>query len=273
MAEETPALEEGKEPQGAPDTGAEEAPQTEQADETPEAIVDLARKAGWTPKDEFKGNPEKWKPAEDYLLFGKDNARSMSREMRGLRDQIDRLSRTSATIMEDRLAAQEAHWKAVHEKAVKDDNFDLAERALGERVKITQAKASQPSNEQPPETAEFVERHKSWFGVDRLATLEAKQVAEALARDGEPVTVQLREAERAVKRKFPELFSQGKPAPGVAATRTRTAGTTSREKKYADMPPESRAMADDYFRRHKLDKEDFAKSYWADAANQERKAG
>lgn len=269
MAEENQALDEGKE---ALVTSEEvvEAPTNEPADETPEAVIELARKAGWTPKEEFKGNPDKWKPAEDYLLFGKDNARSMSREMRGLRDQLDRLSRTSATIMEDRLAAQEAHWKAIHAKAVKDDDLELAEQAMSKRIEISQAKAAQPTNETPPETADFIERHKSWFGVDPLATAHAESIAEQLARKGHPPAVQLREAERAVRKQFPELFPQGKPAPGVAAPRGRTAGTTPRAKGYADMPPESRAMADDYQRRHGVDKEAFAKSYWADL---ERKAG
>lgn len=258
-----------------PDTGEEErkdAPDEQTNDQTPdlpEAVTELARKAGWTPREEFRGNPDKWKPADEYLLVGKENVRSMSRDLRGMRDQLDRVTRTSSQLLEDKLAERDAHWQRVHSQAVEEGDTALADRAVDERMKL-KAAAPQTQPGPPPETADFVERNKAWWGVDRLATLRARTIAEELAKEGVPPAEQLREAERAIRKEFPEHFAQAKSPPGVNGPRTRTADIRSRAKGYNDMPEESRKMADDYERRHGVKKEDFARSYWAET---ERKVG
>jgi hypothetical protein len=260
-----PALEEGLDPNAAPAEGA--APE----DDTPEPIRNLASEMGWVPKDQFRGDPNDWKPASDFIKAGRDINRGLSRDLRTMRDQIDRLGRTSSQLLEDKLAERDQYWKNVHAKAVEEGDVSLAERASDERLKLKQSAPADTG--EPAETQDFRQRNDAWFGKDDLATIRAMEVAEQARKLGKSIPDQLAAAERAVKREFPELFKAPKAAPSTQTGTSRTATTSSKAKGFADMPPESQKMARDYETRHGIKPEDFAKSYWADQAKRERKVG
>lgn len=241
--------------------GVAEVAEVEEA-KPPRTVEDLATELGWKPEAEWKG--EGWQPAEDYLRAPRERRDDSKREIRGLRDQIDRLASTSSQILADRLAERDAHWAKVQAKAVEDGDHAAVNKAVEERLKLKDN--APPDRGLPPETIAFMEDNKDWFGKDRLATAHAKRVAAELAQDGEPTDVQLKEALRSVKRTFPELFPAAKPPPGTQTGASRAANTGSKAKGFADMPPESQAMAKDYLKRHGMALEDFAKSYWHNEA-------
>lgn len=241
----------------------------------PGPIEELASKMGWAPKDQFRGNQDDWKPADEFILASKDINRNLSKELRGMRDQIDRVTRTSAQILEDKLAEKDAYWRGIHAKAVEDGNVELAERASDERGKIREAKSGPQDNGEPPETAEFRSRNVSWFGSNTPATIRAMEVAEQARKLGKDVSGQLDAAEQVVRREFPELFktASGKAAPVTQTGTSRAAPTSSRTKGFNDMPPESQKMARDYQEKHGVKVEDFAKSYWAEESRRQRRVG
>lgn len=266
MAEETDG-QEVVEPEVAP---VEEAETEEQQEQPADPVESLARELGWRPKEEFRGDETQWKPAADFIRDGRDVQRTMSRELRSVRDEVSRISRTSSQLLADKLAEQENYWRNVHRKAVEDGDHSMAERAVQERDKI-KAAAPEPVNDLPPETTDFMERNKAWFGKDPLATLRAKQVAKGLADDGLSIPEQLRQAERAIRKEFPELFpAQAKQPAAVQTAQARSSPTGSRKKGFADMPAESQRMAQSYLKEHGIPLEKFAESYWQD---QERKVG
>lgn len=267
MADEQLAPAGELEPDAAPAAG-EQAPENE----APDPVAALAMELNWKPKDKWEGPEEQWKPADEFIKAGRDISRSMHRELKGLRDQVDRMGRVSSQLLDDKIAERDRYWQGIQAKAVEEGDNALVERAVSERIKLKD-QVPAPTGA-PPETQDFIARNESWFGKDPLATAHAKQVAQALANEGYPNDVQLREAERAVKKQFPELFPKPKQAPGVNGPTNRTASATSREKGFADMPAASQAMAKEYQQRHGVKLEDFAKSYWADLANNnERKVG
>src|ERR1700743_3022707 len=47
-----------------------------------------AGKKGWVPKDKFKGPPEKWKPASQFLADGDKFQKSTQRELLELRQKV-----------------------------------------------------------------------------------------------------------------------------------------------------------------------------------------
>lgn len=239
-------------------------------------IETLASDLGWTPKDQFRGNPEKWKPADEFIRASRDINQNLHREIRSLRDQVGRMETTSARLLEDtvstRIAERDAYWQRVHKQAVEKDDPELAEQAVQERIKIaTQREAAKaPANGNgglPPETAAFIERNKTWWDKDPLAQMRAQEIADGLAKRGVPVAEQLAQAERAIRREFPEHFpAPAKTPPGTQTGTSRAATTRSSRKGYADMPAESQAMAREYQTRHGIPLEKFAESYWKDQA-------
>lgn len=251
---------------GVIDASADEDTQTEQTTDPVEA---LALDMGWKPKDQFAGNPDDWRPASDFIRASRDINRSLSRELKGVREQISRLSHTSSQLLADKIAERDAYWQREHARAVEEGDTAAAERAVTERIKLKDETPQGP--EVPPETADFIERNKGWFNVDPGATLRAQEIANGLAQRGVPIAEQLRQAERLVKKEFPELFPAPTKAPAAVQTgQARTAATGSRVKGFADMPAESQKMAREYEQRHGIKPEDFAKSYWADQAKQRR---
>lgn len=273
MADE-PALPDGGEDPNTPPVEGEAVTDPNTNDEAPadDPIATLASEMGWVPQDQFRGDPAEWKPAADFIKTGHEIQRTVSRELRSVREELGRVTRTSGQLMADAIAERDAHWKRVQDKAVEDGDTATAERAFNERAKLKETTAEPAS--QPPETSDFVERHKTWFGKDPLATMRAKEIADRLAKDGYPAAEQLVQVERAIRKEFPEHFAPPAKRPAAVDTATsRSANRSSVKRGYNDMPPESRKMADDYLKRHGIPLEKFAESFWADPANHERKVG
>jgi hypothetical protein len=260
------------EAEGAVVASEEEAAEAQQIEEQePEAVVSLASELGWKPKDQYRGDPNDWKPATDFIRASRDINQSLSRELRGVRDQVSRMESVSSQLLRDKLAERDAYWANQQAEAVKDGDHAAVDRIVSERLKIRQEAV--PVDDTPPETQDFIERNKAWFGKDRLATMRAREICGQLAKDGVPPAEQLRDAERAIRKEYPELFpTPAKQAPGVQTATSRNASTTSRKKGFADMPSESQQMAISYEKEHGVKREKFAESYWADV-EKGRRAG
>jgi hypothetical protein len=238
-------------------------------EQEPEAVVTLASELGWKPKDQFRGDPDDWRPAADFIRASRDINQSLSRELRGVRDQVTRMERVSSELLRDKLAERDAYWASQQAKAVEDGDSAAVDRIVSKRIELRQS--APVADDTPPETVDFMERNKAWFGKDRLATLRAREVCGQLAKEGVSPAEQLRDAERAVRKEFPELFpAPAKQAPGVQTATSRNATPANRRKGFADMPAESQQMAVQYQKDHGIPKEKFAESYWADVEKNRR---
>jgi hypothetical protein len=232
-------------------------------------IAALATELGWAPKDQFRGNPDDWKPADEFIRAGREIQRNLSRDVKGLKDTVSNMSRTSAALLEQQLERQRAELEAQHVRAV-DEGDPVAARQLSR--KIDRLEDPMPSVQTPPEALAFAERNKSWFGRsgDPLATARAHEIAERLAAQGYSAAEQLAAAERGVKKEFPELFPAPAKAPAsVAAPASRTATTTSRET-FHHMPKAAQDTARDMVERGVIPSTDPYVKNWFE---QQRKVG
>ncbi|MFV2058128.1 MAG: hypothetical protein ACC707_16805, partial [Thiohalomonadales bacterium] len=50
-------------------------------------IEERAFKMGWVPKEDFKGNPDMWRPAADFVERGETMIPFLNRRIRGLEQQ------------------------------------------------------------------------------------------------------------------------------------------------------------------------------------------
>lgn len=258
------------EPEGAPDDQAPP-PADEPGQDSPPpqapGLEDLAREVGWKPEAEWKGDKSKWTPADEFLRHKAQKAERVSDEIRGVREQLDRLSRTSAAIAERAIAEERAKLQRQFEEAVGRGDANAAYR-LGQQLDATQV----PSDD-PVRTGyeSFVQRNP-WFNDDSDARAYAIGVAE-LNKD-KPPEEQFRLAEAAVRRKFPELFGDQQQAPArrqaaplVNAPTSRASQSAPRARGVADLPREARDIGKDFVRRGRVSSlEDYAKMYWQENA-------
>jgi hypothetical protein len=129
--------------------------------------------------------------------------------------------------------------------------------------------AKQPATNAPsPEAQSFADRNATWFNKpgNEYATSRAIEICNTLASQGyTDHGQQLRIAEQRLRQEMPQLFGMnGKPAPGVNAPGSRTAGPSNRQKGFADMPKQAQDIANDLVARDKIKStDDYVKNYFA----------
>jgi hypothetical protein len=242
--------------------------QADQTNEVPEPIVNLASELGWVPKDQFRGDPEKWRPADEFIRAGRDIQQTLSKELRSVKQEVERFGRVAAGITQDRVRQTEQHWQQKLAEAVDAGDHEAANQAVDQIKRVEQT----PRPGAPPEVDEWRSRNP-WFDKDPLAKLRAAELSDKLAKSGvTDVSEQLREVERAIRKEFPEHFpAKAKDPPATQTGHSRKAAPSNRAKGFADMPAESQQMAKDMVRRNpSVTLEAIAKSYWSDVANQGR---
>jgi hypothetical protein len=252
MADEDLAPGGESEPDNAPDG---EARQPEQND-TPEAVEPspydaLAGEMGWVPKDQFRGNPDDWKPADEFIRAGRDIQRNLSRELKEVRGTLDKVGQTTEAILADKLAERDAYWASQRVEAIKDGDVEAVERIDQTRQQLRQ----QMPGVQPaptPEGKSFADKHSNWFGKDTEATEYATKRCLHYAEMGLSHTRQLAAVEKDMKDLFPDLFPEQKPgrnAPMVNTSNSRSAGPSNRKKGFSDLTPAEQKVARDMAER------------------------
>lgn len=85
-----------------------------------------AREQGWRPKEEFEGDPNKWRPAKDFVergeLFGKID--SMGKELKETRKALKMLQEHHSKVKETEYNNALKELKALQKKHLEEGNSD-----------------------------------------------------------------------------------------------------------------------------------------------------
>lgn len=230
---------------------------------SPPTVDDLASEMGWRPKDEWRGDPDKWKPAHEFMRATVDVNRKVTNRLKGVEDQLATMARTSAQITEQALAKQRQEILDARKDAIDMGDHaavDEADRALRELPQF------EPAAVIPSEVQDFKSRN-TWFGQDKDATVWATNRAGELARQGISEARQVQIVEREAKGLFPELFPEAapraKPAP-LNAPGNRGGKTAARG--FSAMPSDAQKAALEYEKRGVCSKEEYARTFFEQEA-------
>lgn len=242
-------------------------------------VVTEARRMGWVPENEFKGDKTKWVDADAYVENGRKILPIVKREneaLRGdlttLRTQVANLTQTIAANQDAMAALEEFHSaetkrkvKEVREKLLSDlkaakdaDDTEAEVRITDQLTQNAQAlkEAGEPAPKKKEETAQPRDHTKEpgfvawvsenpWFGKDETRTELALFAATRLRQKG--VT--------SVGRPFFDQVSEEmeKLAPGKAAPVEdkvngggRPSNARGGSKTFSDLPADAKAAADKY---------------------------
>lgn len=237
---------------GADDTAAQHA-------DAPE-IEALAAEIGWKPADQWKG--EGHMPASDYLRHQAARAKDKSDEVKSLAKRMDKIARTSATVLERQLAEQREELEGRYADLVAANKPGEARRVAQQIDQLDR------SGDDDDVASDFKARNASWFEKDDEATAFAFGVCEREARKGTSPDKQLELAEAAVKKRFPELFPDAqatalrRSAPVVGAPTSRSAPPRPKGITAETAPPEVKKALAGYLARLPKEKQaDFTKRY------------
>lgn len=226
---------------------------TQGAEDPADLLASVASEMGWSPKEKWKGDPDKWRDAASFLK----NTPSV---LKNTREQAERASRVaSEAIQRQRTRAIEEAEARIAEAAANGDR-DGASEAARELREISRG---------PDPLVEAFAAENSWYGTHRMATNLAIEAAQEVVDTGGSVAEQIAAGEREVKKRFPELFDDatpddkpGKGAPVVQGGQ-RTANPAPRKKGWADLPASVRqTMNPKMLKTFGMNEAEYAESYW-----------
>ncbi len=220
------------------------------------AVEAEATKMGWTPKDQFKGDPAKWRPADEFVERGKNMLPIVQATVKRQEKQIEELTRTVKDFTEHMTKTEQraydralATLKEQRKEAIAagdGEAFDKVDEAIADLRKEADAKAAKPKQQEAsddPIYNEWESRNK-WLSDPDMADY-AEFAAQKMRKDGEKAIGAdfLDLVSKKVKTQFPDKFENPRRA---AAASVEGAAPAQRKggKSYADMPAEARAACD-----------------------------
>ncbi|MCF4166342.1 hypothetical protein L2U69_11860 [Zavarzinia compransoris] len=248
-------------------------------------VEQRARRMGWTPKEEFRGDPEKWIDAGSFVERA-DNELPIARaQMRRYEEQIGKLQKhlvkLEATMGEQERRGYEraiADIKARQEKAVSEGDlagFKAADKEAEDLRRAMQERTAPQRPDVDPALSDWMGENE-WFTDDRTMHAYASgvytEISLKMGRDPNTVDrARLDRVTKEVRKRFPEKFDSP-PEDGdepsaprrTAAVEGVSAGRSRRGKGYADLPADAKAAADRFVKQGLFKSADeYAKEYFA----------
>lgn len=249
---------------GAIDTSVDDAPLDPSANDEappPPSLEDIASNMGWSPKENWRGDPAKWKPAHEFVAATADINAKLVAKLNTVDQRTEALVRTHQAMTEKALAEQRQQLLTERREAIEFGDVAKVD-ALDEELQALPKTTQQPAAP-VPEFEAFQERHASWLNKDKVATAWAINRAGELARQGNDEATQLGIVERELRIMFPEYApktEQPKPK-SVQLSQPGNRGGTARGKTFADLPKEAQAAAIS-FEKKGVTREQYVASYF-----------
>lgn len=252
------------------------------------AIEKEASRHGWVEKQYYKGDPAKWKPAQQYLDEGLRYNKNIKRELEELKGKYAHLEKTGqafAKYHEEQMARKDQELKdAITEttrklrEAVRDGDDNLADTLEARKELLQEERAalkkqdpvapSQPAEPQDvrlnPIVAEWIEDGNDWFNEHEDLRKYSFQVGQEMRNAGE--TAQGRKfldlvAQR-VRDDFPRRFKTKQTARQSQVEISDSGGASGGSYSVHDLPAEDLALMKEFIQKGWTTKEKFLKNYF-----------
>jgi len=244
-----------------------------------------AAKHGWTPKDEFKGDPSRWidaepfmKRADEVMPLLKKKTEAQDREIADLKKQFKRATEFFSKAEERAYDRAFNDLKEKQRQAVASGDteaFDALDKEIGDLKKdLPKSETPKVTKEEAMEALEDWRDQNPWYDRANLASasedmIEARIYADRMMDKHVAKTADMAPAdyfkfiEGLVVEKYPSVKAKPariKPASDVAAPtngRARNGG-----KSFNDLPPEAQRACDKWVKQGIIkSREDYVKSY------------
>lgn len=231
-----------------------------------------ARAQGWVPKEEFRGEAERWIDARSFVERGetilpimRERNERLEKEIRGMKKSFEEFSEFH------RQTAEKAYQKALKEieqrklGAVERADTEEYKDAELERVELEKSKPVPKVEkvEGPPELQEF-QKSNAWYGIDRELTDEADALGGAYIKQGIPYSKMLEKVQETIKKLHPEKFTNIR-RDGVSLVESVSSETglpkKGNSRAYENLPAEAKAQCDKWIKSGLLTKEQYIRDY------------
>lgn len=238
-----------------------------EASEEVDPIEEEARRMGWVPEDEYRGNKNYWKDAKTFVEAGKNELPVLKERYKDLDARYAKLERIvkdipgkmsqmeKQTIERVTRELKEKQRKAVEEGDI--EAFDAVDKELSELQK-------QPEKKQDiqPIIDDWVTEN-DWYGSDEDMAAYAQGLhGRTWDRNPETLADNLKMVAEKTQKVFAEKRenpNRSKPSAVENAAKIKTKSGHS----YGDLPPEAKAICDELVAGKVLTKDQYVKDYFA----------
>lgn len=250
-----------------PDVQAQQidAPEHEQHEQH-ESVEDRARRMGWAPKDQFKGDPSKWVDADRFVERGETEIPLLRAQVRNLEKGIRDFAQYHSQVEHRTYERAKRELEAKANEAKQSLDFDAYESA---RNDLSQLEATKPQPVQPPQAHENPEfshwaDRNQWYGRDRELTAYAESIGAYVRQTNPDIQGQdfLDAVAAKVRKEFPNRFENPRRSAPSAVERAPEGGKRGNGKGYNDLPGDAKSACDRYVKLGVLTREQYLKDYF-----------
>lgn len=251
---------------------------TDTQDDGP-SVEDRALAMGWTPKGQFKGDPDKWVDAETFVKRGEEFLPFLKANNKRLEKRLEQAERGLERAERDLKQFGEFHTKTetrAYERALREIKAELAAATaagdaeavdeLAERMSDMKAEAASKAPKAPVHDAEIVDnwiKANPWYTTDEVMGAAAAVIANKLEAEGVTDTAQqLAEVTKRIKAEFPHKFENPRRRePGAVEG----GGSPPRKgaKTRSDLPADARSTMDRWVKQGIITEAQYLKDYFS----------
>lgn len=248
-----------------------------------------ARVFGWVPKEEFHGDPEQWRDADQFLQRGREINGFLRKDLEKIRNELQRkdaeLGEVKSAVDEFRRFHEQTEERAYKRalKELQDKKKDAIQAGDGDTVievedEIEGLKESRQVKREVRPAADTAAKNieifndwageNTWFKEDVALQASANGFSDIVKNENPNLVGRafLDEVAKRVKASFPEKFGNKNRELPSAVEAGGTSRPSSRKKSYADLPAEAKAACDKFVKNGMLTKDQYVADYFSDEA-------
>jgi len=265
----------------------EEVVEPEKPKESDPKVIERARRQGWVPKDEFRGDDSRWITAEQFVeradnmmpILKSVNAKLegkleiLEKELKEQKELAKKMIKIHGKYADGFYDSRLTEIKTKKIAAVKEGDIELYQALEAEEAKIEKPEPiviDEPAQQDHPDVARWKQDNARWYGSDPELTEYADIIADRMAKKGHSY----REYEfcNAVKDKvmkmFPDKFKNpAQEHSSVDEPGTRGTDTAKGKKKgWSDLPADAKKQCTEFVATIPgYTKEKYLKDYFEEA--------
>ena len=253
-------------------------------------VESRAKAMGWVPKEQFRGPPENWRDADEFVRRGEEEVPILRERLRNTTRKLETIEQDFATRIDMltrannmALQRQREQLEAAYDTAMRDatangdvTRFDQLNRDKREAIHLhdqrvreviagDQRQQQQPRQQQAPvEVTDWINRN-NWFNSDPELQAAAAGYSRKLELERPHLTLaeNLAATERYIKQeRYQDRFG-GQPRGAQVEGGSRVSSSNGSRRGASSLPPEARAAASRFVQQGLYKSvDDYAKAYF-----------
>lgn len=226
----------------------------------------FAKVQGWSGKDKWRGDEDKWVDAETFVKRGQEFQSSLKASNQSLKRELqERKEADERTIKMFENLSKKAKDDALREirdqqkLALEDDDNARYDELEGKKTKVHEDFRVEPPKQQIDPSIAAFEAENTWYGTDYLMTQKAEEYSQKMAEQGMSTEEQLREVKRYMVHEFPDKFENPRRQTAQTVSTNSPPSNVKKSKTISDMKPADQKMARDAAAACGMDLNDYVK--------------